>query len=111
VRSDRLAEGPLDPDAPVFPTSNGKRFGGRTSANRILAVAVRDANEQVRKAGDAPLPEKLTRHSMRGTFASVLYALRRTPARSWTRWATQTPDWLRVYRQAMRRGEDEREGS
>jgi hypothetical protein len=36
--------------------------------------------------------------------------LERTPASSWTRWATRDPGLaLRIYRQSMRRGEDEKD--
>jgi hypothetical protein len=40
---------------------------------------VRDANDQLGKAGPAPLPEKLTPHPLWRTLASVLYALGEDP--------------------------------
>jgi integrase len=47
--------------------------------NRVLAPAVKRADENLAKRELAPLPPKLTPHSLRRTFASLLYALGETP--------------------------------
>jgi hypothetical protein len=46
----------LDPDAYVFPTTSGKQFGIESFRNRVLAGSVRDANNALTRAGEAPLP-------------------------------------------------------
>lgn len=105
----RADSGTIDPDARVFPTSEGKRFGAENFRNRILAGAVRDANEKLSEAGHAILPEGLTPHSLRRTFASVLYALGEDPGTVMDEMGHADPGLaLRIYRQAMRRDEAER---
>jgi hypothetical protein len=105
----RADGGSIDPDARVFPTSEGKRFGAENFRNRILAGAVREANAKLSAAGRPPLPEGLTPHSLRRTFASVLYALGEDPGTVMDELGHADPGLaLRMYRQAMRRGEAER---
>jgi integrase len=56
-----------------------------------------------------PLPEGLTPHSLRRTFCSLLYALGEDPGVVMDEMGhTNPPLALRLYRQAMRRGEDEK---
>jgi hypothetical protein len=45
----------------------------------MLAPAVSKANEALRANGQEPLPEGLTPHSLRRTFASLLFAIGETP--------------------------------
>jgi len=57
----------------------------------------------------APLPPKITPHSLRRTFCSLLYALGETPPVVMQEMGHTHPALaLRVYAQAMRRSEDER---
>jgi integrase len=75
----------------------------------VLAPAVRLASERLTDAGYPPLPDRLTPHSLRRTFASVLYALGEDPGVVMDEMGHTDPALaLRVYRQAMRRGEDEK---
>jgi integrase len=67
------------PDAYVFATSEGNRQGATNVRRRILAPAVKRANEALAKREAEPMPERLTPHSLRRTFASLLYALGATP--------------------------------
>ena len=56
-----------------------------------------------------PLPERLTPHSLRRTFASALYALGEDPGVMMDEMGHTDPGLaLRIYRKAMRRGEDEK---
>ena len=56
-----------------------------------------------------PLPDGLTPHSLRRTFASVLYALGEDPGVVMDEMGHTSPALaLRIYRQAMRRDEDEK---
>jgi integrase len=66
-------------DGLVFPTSTGRRMSAENFRNRVLAAAVRRADENLTKADLAPLPEGLTPHSLRRTFASLLYAVGESP--------------------------------
>jgi integrase len=57
----------------------------------------------------APLPPGITPHSLRRTFASVLYALGEDPGVVMDEIGHTDPGLaLRIYRQSMRRGEDEK---
>ena len=67
------------------------------------------ANQNLAAHGLAPLPKGITPHSLRRTFASVLYALGEDPGVVMDEMGHTDPGLaLRVYRQAMRRGEDEK---
>lgn len=109
-------------DAYVFPTAKGARMSDDNFRARVLgrpaAVidgkerngtgAVGRANTRLEAADLPPLP-KLTPHSLRRTFCSVLYALGEDPGTVMDEMGHTDPALaLRVYRQAMRRGEDEK---
>jgi integrase len=107
----------------VFPTSTGGPMSDDNIRNRVLgrpAViadgkvekaatgAVGLANERLEADGLPPLP-KLTPHSLRRTFCSLLYALGEDPGTVMDEMGHTNPALaLRVYRQAMRRGEHEK---
>jgi integrase len=106
VRAD--AAGNLDPDAYVFPTRSGPRALPENFRNRVLAPTVKRANENLAKRGSAPLPVKLTPHSLRRTFASLLYALGEPPPVVMQEMGHTDPALaLRIYAQAIRRTEAE----
>ena len=71
----------LDPpsEALVFGTATGTRQDADHIRRRTLAKAVALANEQLAEEGAEPLPEGLTPHSLRRTFASLLFVLGETP--------------------------------
>jgi integrase len=69
----------------------------------VLGRAVARANVRLGERGLAPLPEKITPHSLRRTFASVLYALGEDPGIVMDETGHTAPGWRCVYRQAMRR--------
>jgi hypothetical protein len=70
--------------------------------------AIAGANERLIAGGRAPLPAKLTPHSLRRTFCSLLYALGEDPGTVMDEMGHTDPGLaLRVYRKAMRRGEQE----
>ena len=96
-------------DGLVFPTSTGRQTSPENFRNRVLAAAVRRADANLADAGLPALPEKLTPHSLRRTFCSLLYALGEDPGTVMDEMGHTDPALaLRVYRQAMRRGEDEK---
>jgi integrase len=99
------------PDALVFPTATGRRQGATNVRRRMLAKAVEQANKQVAKDEAEPLPEGLTPHSLRRTFASLLFALGETPPYVMAQMGHTTPDLtLAIYARQMNRrdGEPER---
>src|SRR2546421_13023289 len=70
--------------------------------NRVLAAAVKRANENLDKRELAPL-RKLTPHSLRRTFCSLLYALGESPPVVMAEMGHTDPGLaLKVYAQAMR---------
>jgi integrase len=93
----------------VFSTLQGGRPSPDNLRSRVLKVAVERANKNLAKHKLAPLPERITPHSLRRTFASVLYALGEDPGIVMDEMGHTNPGLaLRVYRQSMRRGEDEK---
>jgi integrase len=91
-------------DARVFPTQHGGPMNPSNVRNRILAKAVEVANKQLANAEATPLPESLTPHKLRHTYASVLVALGVDPGAVMDQLGHTDPTFtLRVYRHGMRR--------
>lgn len=106
----------------VFSTANGGAMNANNFRNRVLGKpatvvdgeekqgtgAIGRANERLEADGLPPLPAKLTPHSLRRTFCSLLYALGEDPGTVMDEMGHTDPGLaLRVYRQAMRRDEEE----
>lgn len=103
-----LADGPRD--ALVFGTSTGGRQSETNVRRRILQPAVEHANEQLAKRNAEPLPERLTPHSLRRTFASILVALGEDPAYVIAQLGHTDPTLtLRIYARQMSRRDGERD--
>jgi integrase len=97
------------PDGFVFATGRGGRLRPDNFRPRVLWAAVERANVKLVAQKMPPLPERITPHSLRRTFASVLYAIGEDPGVVMDEMGHADPGLaLRVYRQAMRRGEDEK---
>ena len=98
------------PEALVFGTATGRPHGATNVRKRVLAPAVARSNELLTSRGAAPLPDHLTPHSLRRTFASVLYAIGEDPPTVMAEMGHTSPGLaLRIYARAMRREEGERE--
>lgn len=98
------------PDALVFATPTGRQHSPSNVRNRVLARTVQRANERLAEAREAPLPDGLTPHSLRRTFASLLYAIgEAAPVVMQEMGHTHPALALRIYAQAMRRDDDENE--
>ena len=113
LRDEMLALRSRHQDAPqtayVFPTRSGGELSADNFRSRVLRAAVKLAGERLEADGLPPLPDKLTPHSLRRTFCSLLYALGEDPGTVMDEMGHTDPALaLRVYRQAMRRGEDEK---
>ena len=92
------------PDAFVFPSAKLTKMRQENIRARVLEKAVEQANEKLVSAGDVPLPEGLTPHKLRHTFASILVALGVDPGSVMDQLGHADPGFtLRVYRHAMRR--------
>ena len=93
----------------MFATGRGGRMSDDNFRSRVLRATVKRANENLKRADLPPLPDKLTPHSLRRTFCSLLYALGEDPGTVMDEMGHTDPALaLRVYRQSMRRGEDEK---
>jgi hypothetical protein len=78
--------------------------------NRVLALSVERANERLAERDVAPLPERLTPHSSRRTFISLLLAIGEDVPYLMRQVGHSDPKVaLAIYAQVMFRGEGERE--
>jgi integrase len=94
----------------VFATAAGKPHSGSNIRHRVFAKAIERANERLEEAREAPLPQGLTPHSLRRTFASLLYAIGEPPPVVMAEMGHTDPGLaLRIYAQAMRRDDAENE--
>jgi integrase len=101
---------PVDQHAFLFPTRTGKRQYEDEVRLGTLRAAVKRANANLAARDLPPLPESLTPHSQRRTFATLLYALGETPPVVMAEMGHTSPNQaLRIYAQAMRLSDDERE--
>lgn len=97
-----------DPDAFVFATATGKPHSRSNVRSRVLAPAVEKANEALAKRNAEPLSDGLTPHSLRRTFASVLYALGEAPPYVMAQMGHTSPNLaLAIYAKAMDRRDGE----
>ena len=64
------------PDTPFFPTRTGGRRDKDNINARVLQPAVRRANERRAKRGLPPLPGRVTAHTLRRTYISMMFAAR-----------------------------------
>jgi integrase len=94
----------IAPSAFVFPSAKGTRMTQENIRSRVLGMAVEKANKKLTSSGDVPLPEGLTPHKLRHTFASILVALGVDPGSVMDQLGHVDPGFtLRVYRHGMRR--------
>jgi integrase len=89
----------------LFATSEGKAHSASNVRRRILGRAVERANEQLARDGQQPLPDRLTPHALRRTFASLLFALDHKAPEVMEQLGHSDPKLtLRIYARAMRSG-------
>jgi integrase len=88
----------------VFGTRGGTTQNASNVRRRVLRPAVSRANERLANVGEVPLPDRLTPHKLRHTFASLLVALGVDPGSVMDQLGHTDPTFtLRVYRHGMRR--------
>lgn len=91
---------------PIFPTRTGGTLNPPNVRNRLLAETVKRANERRERDGRQLLPERVTPHALRRTFASLALAAGRD-----ARWVmgqmghTDARLTLSVYAQVVQRRE------
>lgn len=97
------------PDTLVFSTRTGRRRSKDNIRGRILAPAIARANESLEARSGVPLPDRLSPHKLRHTFASILVACGEDPASVMCQLGHTYPAFtLGVYAHLMRRGKNER---
>ena len=97
------------PNRRVFATSSGGTIGATNVRIRMLARAVERTNATLAAKGQEPLPEGLTPHSLRRTFASLLFALGEPPTYVMSQMGHTTPGLtLALYAREMNRRDGER---
>lgn len=77
--SDYRAREDIPAEALVFGTATGRPQGATNVRRRVLAKAVKRANVLLTENNAEPLRDGLTPHSLRRTFASLLFAIGETP--------------------------------
>jgi len=88
----------------VFGTSRGRRQNPTNVRQRVLHRAIERANATLDRDDAGALPPSLTLHSMRRTYASLLFALGRTAPEVMEQIGHADPRvTLRIYARAMRR--------
>jgi integrase len=98
------------PEAMVFATSTGNALGPSNVRRRILSRAVALANERLEETESEPLQLRLTPHSLRRTFISLLFALGETPPYVMRQAGHTNPNFtLAVYAREMSRRDGEAE--
>jgi integrase len=94
----------------VFATTSGRPQNPSNVRNRALALSVERANELLAARGAPPLPRRLTPHSLRRTYASLMFAIGRpAPDVMEQLGHTDARLTLRVYARAMRQSALERD--
>jgi integrase len=81
-----------NPDRLVFGTRTGRPMGASNVRRRILAPAQERANAKLVKQGLNPI-DHLTPHSLRRTYASMLYAIGETPPIVMQEMGHMSPRW------------------
>jgi integrase len=97
------------PDDLVFPTGTGGPRDKDNLRNRVIAAALRRADQVLLERDHLPLPLGVTPHKLRHTFASILVAIGKDPKTVMEALGHTDPKFtLKVYTHMMARGDDER---
>jgi integrase len=97
------------PDDLVFPTGTGGRRDKDNLRSRVIAAALRRADQVLLERDHLPLPLGITPHKLRHTFASILVAIGKDPRTVMEALGHTDPKFtLKVYTHMMARGDEER---
>jgi integrase len=95
------------PDDPVFATARGTRRDRHTIRSRILQPTITAASALLVKRGASPIEPGTTNHTLRRTFASLLYEAGASPAYVMSQMGhTSSALALEVYAKKMQRQRD-----
>jgi len=107
LKTHRMASGSPEPDALVFLTRNGTPRDRGNVRQRVLGSTIKAANAKLAKAGKAPIQTGVTNHTLRRTFASLLYEAGASPAYVMSQMGhTSSSLALEVYARKMERQRD-----
>jgi integrase len=107
LKTHRMVSGEPERDALVFPTRNGTARDRGNVRRRVLGSAITAANKKLAEAGKAPIQEGVTNHTLRRTFASLLYEAGASPAYVMSQMGhTSSALALEVYAKKMERQRD-----
>lgn len=99
-----------DPDGLVFPNIDGEPRNKDTLREGVLIALFRRADQLLVERGQLPLPEGVTAHKLRHTFASILVACGEDPHTVMRHLGHTDPVFtLRVYTHMMNRDPEERQ--
>jgi integrase len=91
----------------VFPTRNGTQRDRSNVRARVLAPTITRANKKAQKAGKPGIQSGVTNHTMRRTFASLLYESGASPAYVMAQMGHESAALaLEVYSKVMERKRD-----
>jgi integrase len=94
----------------VFASAAGTKLAQSNIRGRVLDKAIKRADKKLADTNEAPLPEGLTPHKLRHTFASILVAIGVDPGSVMDQLGHADPGFtLRVYRHGMRRDQTAKE--
>jgi integrase len=106
----RHANSAAGPDELIFPTSAGTRRDKDNARERVIRPVVRRADELLEERRQQALPEGVTAHKLRHTFASILFVRGVDPPTVMAQLGhTDAAFTLRVYAHAMRRDDGAKE--
>lgn len=110
-KAQKTREGlPTGPEDPLLTTATGKPRDRHNIRQRVLAPVIAKAEELLAERGGRPLPQGITPHKLRHTFASILVAIDKDPAYVMHQLGHTDPAFtLRVYTHIMRHTPQERE--
>jgi integrase len=92
------------PNDYVFASAAGTKLAQSNIRQRVLDKTIEHADKKLLEANEAPLPEGLTPHKLRHTFASILVALGIDAGSVMDQIGHADPGFtLRVYRHGMKR--------
>ena len=96
-----------EPDALVFPTRTGTMQHRANISSRVLARALERANAKLDEAGKPSIAAGVTNHTLRRTFASLLYEAGATPAYVMAQMGHESAELaLEIYAKVMERKRD-----
>jgi integrase len=110
LASHRRTNATAKPTGLVFPTSSGSRRDKDNARERVIRPVVAHAESLLADRGQQPLPDGVTAHKLRHTFASILFARGEDPPYVMAQLGHTDPAFtLRVYAHAMRRDDGDKE--